>query len=69
MKEMSWCFKNGVKIYPVPVEHSEGVRRPRCYIYIESNGKTKKLEGDYAQDKKLVDVLMNTYKQIYNKNQ
>lgn len=66
---MAWCFKNGITIYPSPIENSRGIERPRCYVVIESNGKISKLDGDYAQDKKLVDVLMNTYREIYNKNQ
>ena len=65
---MLWCHKNGVTIYPVPVEHSKGVYRPKCYICVNNQGKETKKEYIYSQNEKMYDEIRLLYIAIYDKN-
>lgn len=69
IKEMSWCHKHGLTIYPVPVEGSNGMRRPMCYIEINNQGKIHRLKDTYRQDLVMFETIVEEYKRIYNKNQ
>jgi len=68
MKEIQWCWLNSIYIYPVPVDNSKGVRRPRCYIFVNNQGKEHKIDYIYTQNAQLYDEITRMYKEIYNKN-
>ena len=66
MKEMSWCNKNRIYIYPKPVEHSRGVFRPMCHIQIDNIGTITTTTESYNQDYRLYDLIIEMYKKIRN---
>lgn len=65
-KKMSWCIKNGIKIYFAPIDYRRG------NIVVDDNGKIKVSEEEYNQTKlKARDVRYHTvvyklYNQIYD---
>lgn len=67
-KIKSECFKNNIKIYPVPYPHnaSLGQRNPTCKIHIEKNGRVEVLDDIYKQDNKLYYRIDELYIEKYN---
>ena len=64
-KNISWCNKNGITIYPVPINEFYFVgKRKINYVNIEINinGKTKIGKGKYKQDLELREKI----KELYN---
>jgi len=66
MKEITWCHKKGIIIYPLPVENVKGYERPNCYIRVNNNGKLIKPSYIYKQDAKLYDKIRAMYVEFYN---
>lgn len=63
--KISWCNKNGITIYPVPINEFYFVgKRKINYVNIEINinGKTKIGKGKYKQDLELREKI----KELYN---
>lgn len=60
-KTMSKCFKNNIKIYPVPEKGYEGRQRPPCTIHVSMNDRVYVLEEIFKQDKKLQDKIEELY--------
>ena len=63
--KISWCNKNGITIYPVPINEFYFVgKRKINYVNIEINinGKTKTGKGKYKQDLELREKI----KELYN---
>ena len=58
---MSWCLKNYIKIYPVPITKNPGVM-----IYINFQGTIKKGKEIYTQQK-VYKKIYELYENIYNK--
>ena len=71
MKHMSWCLKNGIKIYIEPMNYRHG------RIIIEEKGKRKQIDGLFILNEKYIkkdspkywEFIMKLYTDIYeNKN-
>jgi len=60
---MSWCLKNHIKIYPVPISKT---KNPRVMIYINFQGTIKKGKDLYTQQK-VYKKIYELYENIYNK--
>tara|TARA_R110000782_G_scaffold214872_1_gene302634 strand:- start:171 stop:368 length:198 start_codon:yes stop_codon:yes gene_type:complete len=63
MKIISWCLKNDIKIYPVPISKS---RNPGVNIDINFQSKLKKGKEIYTQQK-VHEKIYELYKVIYYK--
>lgn len=69
MKEMLWANKEGVFIYPIPIDKSEGISSPKCIIVVNMRGKLHTLKDvEYKQDEHLYEEIMKLYKRYYDKN-
>ena len=60
---MSWCLKNHIKIYPVPISKT---KNPGVMIYINFQGTIKKGKEIYTQQK-VYKKIYELYENIYNK--
>ncbi len=70
-KAMRWCIENGIRIYPSPVRFSFGKSRPDINIIVENNGKKKRGQLVYKQDKdgqkEYTEKINELYQTIYKK--
>jgi hypothetical protein len=65
-KIMTWCWDNGIKIYPKPVLKSSGAKSPKVNIEINYNGQVQKGTEIYSQDKKGAEVLYRKIIELYS---
>lgn len=63
VKYSSWCFENGIKIIPIPLNTTGTVLK----IGIEKKGKIKLGEEKYTQAT-IYDKIKELYKTIFIKN-
>ena len=63
MKTISWCLKNYIKIYPIPISKS---KNPGVMICINFQGTIKKGKEIYTQQK-VHNKIYELYQNIYNK--
>ena len=64
---MSWANKQGITIYPVPIEGSKGQFRPEVNIVININGRVHWDKETYKQNAELYDKILSYYKYYYDK--
>lgn len=63
---MSFCNRNGVYIYPVPVKDSEGAKRPKVHLVLKlPQKKPITAKETYHQNGQLTQIILNKYKDIY----
>lgn len=67
MNSISFCLKNDIKIYPIPVPRSNGHKKPNCKIEIDYQGSKRQGTEIYKQDLKLYDKIRSLYKAYYDK--
>lgn len=59
----SWCLKNGIKIYIVPIRN-----RKSCYIEVNDNGKLTKSPIIYKNQSIASDKIWELYLHLYDRN-
>ena len=60
--KISWCNKNGITIYPVPIKSNKKV-----LIEINDKGKIKTGKNLYTQDDTLTKKIHELYEYYFNK--
>ncbi len=62
-KAQSWCLKNNIKIYIVPIRN-----RKSCYVEIDNNNTIIRSPNIYKNQKIASDKIWDLYLHIYNKH-
>ena len=55
------CNRRGIFIYPVPILGTEKKPRPQCHIEIVSQGKVRRTELIFSQNKEMYATIMEYY--------
>lgn len=66
-KKIKYCWEMQIKVYPVPVNNSEGNRLPRCKIEIDYQGTKRQGTEVYKQELKMYDKIDEIYEAYYKK--
>jgi len=59
----SWCLKNGIKIYIVPIRN-----RKECYVELNDNGKITKSPITYKNQSIASDKIWDLFLHLYELN-
>ena len=59
----SWCLKNGIKIYIVPIRN-----RKECYVELNDNGKIIKSPITYKNQSIASDKIWDLFLHLYELN-
>ena len=62
LKAQSWCLKNNIKIYIVPIKGKK-----KCFVEINDNGELIRSPHTYTSQKDASDKIWDLYLYFYDK--